>query len=180
MKKIIALCALSVLSLAANAKDIPRTQVKGVDLHLEADGVTEVVNMNYCAGNYKGVAAIIWDDYMYNILKRSVCSESAKDCMQLEEIWNTKANPEDPRLPAFLLVYNPEKASPALINKAFRGQVSSMQETTKGKKLVKTEQLIDHEKGEYASSRVMQTKTGLIIASTCGGATGNMPHPPAQ
>ena len=69
MRKLITLLILTTLSLAtyANPSKVTRATVEGASLKVVGENIDTIVDMDFCAGTYQGVAAIIWDDYMYNV-----------------------------------------------------------------------------------------------------------------
>jgi hypothetical protein len=179
MRKLITLLILTTLSLTsyANSGKPTRATVEGASLKVVGENIDTIVDMDFCAGTYQGVAAIIWDDYMYNVLSRHICAESAKDCVALDRMWNQKVNPDDQRLPTMLLVYNPDKATKSMKQSAHRYMVENLGYTNK--RLVDSASsakiIASDEKPGESSVAMLETEGGMIVISACGQS-----HPPSH
>ncbi|PCI62027.1 MAG: hypothetical protein COB35_04930 [Gammaproteobacteria bacterium] len=165
MKKLIlsAVLALTVFSAVsatvANEKQVAIQQLQRakivnmvVELKLPDGSHITVNNMDFCTpgGFYNGVQALVFGDEAVKVMQAGMAALYPKVGDSINRMWNTKSNPDDPRLPTYLMIREPVNSKH---NKKVKGDANK--------------QLIGRFK---SSAKILKIDDNTpIIMSTCGG-----------
>ena len=141
----------------------PRAKVVKMTVELELpDGSTMVVdNMDFCTpgGFYKGVEGVVFGDEAVKIMQAGMAALYPKVGDKINQMWNNKNHPEDPRLPTFLMIKAPEKTTD-IYNKKFKRKGAANEDLPMAFR-------------STASLMKVDNLTPMVL-STCGGYN----HPP--
>jgi len=172
-KKILTLCVTSVMALSvmttsaatdsvvtsdqavakvANKAQVNRAKVVHISVELELpDGERITVdNIDLCTPDsfYNGVQALVFGDEAVKVMQAGMAALYPKVGDSVYQMWNNKVNPDDPRLPTFLMIKPPEsnqhKLKGGASRSSFRGVLRS-------------------------SAKVLGVEDAPVLMATCGG-----------
>jgi len=127
-----------------------------VELKLPDGSHITVNNMDFCTpgGFYNGVQAIVFGDEAVKVMQAGMAALYPKVGDSVNRMWNTKSNPNDPRLPTYLMIREPE-------NSKHKNRKQNRVKGDANNKLI----------GRFKSSaKILKIDDNTpIIMSTCGG-----------
>ena len=95
-----------------NETKVNRAKVVGITIELELPSGEILVldDLDFCTpgGFYNGVEALVFGDEAVKVMQAGMSALYPKVGDSVSQMWNNKVNPEDPRLPTFLMIKPPE------------------------------------------------------------------------
>lgn len=81
-----------------------------VELELPDGSIMTVDNMDFCTpgGFYNGVEALVFGDDAVKIMQAGMAALYPKVGNGVDDMWQTKSDADDPRLPTYLMIRAPE------------------------------------------------------------------------